>query len=160
ERLAKMANSQFAVDGVHLEHSPDYHRMLLASFEKAVKDGLLEDAEIQNRVRRAAHVLGWMIQPDGALVQFGDSPETLMVDEEADSIDPPTAYVLSSGRRGTSPSEELAVFQDGGYAFVRSPQPSADQALEACSQLAFAAAFHSRAQQHADGLNLHELHTT
>src|SRR5699024_10020878 len=153
-RLAKMANSQFAVDGVHLEHSPDYHRMLLASFEKAVKDGLLEDAEIQNRVRRAAHVLGWMIQPDGALVQFGDSTETLMVDEEADSIDPPAAYVLSSGRRGQSPPEELAVFQDDGYAFVRSPQPSAVQALEECSYLAFAAAFHSRAHKHADDLNL------
>lgn len=154
ERLATMANSQFAVDGVHLEHSPDYHRMLLSSFEKAVKDGLLEDAEIQNRVRRAAHVLGWMVQPDGALVQFGDSPETLIVDEEADSIDPATAYVLSGGRRGTGPSEELAVFQDGGYAFVRSPQPSAARALEECSYLAFAAAFHSRAHKHADDLNL------
>src|SRR5699024_2077218 len=133
----KMSNLQFSVDVVHLAHSTVYHRMLLSSFEKAVKDGLLEDAEIQNRVRRAAHVLGWMVQPDGALVQFGDSPETLIVDEEADSIDPATAYVLSGGRRGTGPSEELAVFQDGGYAFVRSPQPSADRALEECSYLAF-----------------------
>src|SRR5699024_2072857 len=100
----------------------------------------------------AAHVLGWMVQPDGTLVQFGDSPETLIVDADADSIDPATAYVLSGGQRGTSPSEELAVFHDGGYAFVRSPQPSAQHRLEEGSYLAFSAAFHSRAHKHADDL--------
>lgn len=153
-RLERMATSQFATDGVHLEHSPDYHRMLLTSFEKAVGDGLLSNPDIQDRIRRAAHVLGWMVQPDGALVQFGDSPETKVLDENAESIDPETTYVLSSGRNGKSPTDELAVFHEGGYAFVRSPQPSADHQLEDSSYLAFSAAFHSRAHKHADDLNV------
>lgn len=154
ERLTQIATTQFARDGVHLEHSPDYHRMLLKSFELAVNDGLIDDPEIEERLVRAARVLGWMIQPDGTLVQFGDSPERLMVVPKADSIDPETRYVVSDGERGTRPSTELAVFTDGGYAFVRSPQPDGPGTLGSSGYLAFSAAFHSRAHKHADDLNV------
>nr|WP_245354146.1 glycosyltransferase [Brachybacterium sacelli] len=153
-RLAQMAESQFAPDGVHLEHSPDYHRMLLNSFELAVNDGLIEDEEVKGRVERAAHVLGWMIQPDGALVQFGDSPETKIVKPESQSIDPQTQYLLSDGTEGERPGQELAVYHDGGYAFVRSPQPDGPGTLARSGYLAFSAAFHSRAHKHADDLNV------
>src|SRR5690606_7545337 len=121
--LVRMAMSQFANDGTHLEHSPDYHRMLLNSFEQAVNDDLIEDDEIKRRVQRAANVLGWMVQPDGTLVQLGDSPETRVVKPGAKSIDPHTQYILSDGSEGEKPEKELAVFAEGGYAFVRSPQP-------------------------------------
>lgn len=154
ERLTQMAVSQFAADGTHLEHSPDYHRMLLNSFEQAVQDNLIEDEEIKVRVQRAAHVYGWMVQPNGALVQFGDSPETQVVNTEAESIDPQTEYILSDGVRGDKPPNELAVFPEGGYAFVRSPQPERPGDLHKSSYLAFSAAFHSRAHKHADDLNV------
>lgn len=154
QRLTQMAETQFAKDGVHLEHSPDYHRMLLSSFERGVNDDLITDPDVRDRVRRAAHVLGWMVQPDGALVQFGDSPETVMVKLDAESIDPETEYILSDGRRGARPTSELAVFQKGGYAFVRSPQPQSAGTLHESSYLAFSAAFHSRAHKHADDLNV------
>src|SRR5699024_7819195 len=137
KRLAQMAASQFATDGTHLEHSPDYHRMLLSSFEMAVKDNLIDDEDIEERVERAARVLGWMIQPDGALVQFGDSPETLMVKSDAESIDPQTEYILSDGTRGEKPTEQLAVYPEGGYAFVRSPQPDLPGSMHKSGYLAF-----------------------
>lgn len=154
ERMRQMASTQFASDGVHLEHSPDYHRMLLRSFERAIEDGLIKDAEIRLRISRAANVLGWMVQPDGNIVQFGDSPETRMVLKNAASIDPETLYILKNGKDGTPPSTELKVFPVGGYAFVRSPQPQAAGDLEKAGYLAFSAAFHSRAHKHADDLNL------
>lgn len=153
-RLEQMANSQFAPDGVHLEHSPDYHRMLLNSFELAVNDGLIDDEVVKGRVERAAHVLGWMIQPDGTLVQFGDSPETRIVKPEARSIDPQTQYLLSDAAEGERPRQELAAFHDGGYAFVRSPQPEGPGALATSGYLALSASFHSRAHKHADDLNV------
>lgn len=154
ERLARMARSQFGPDGVHLEHSPDYHRMLLNSFELAVRDGLIEDEEIRGRIERAAHVLGWMVQPDGTMLQFGDSLATPVVASTAESIDPHTRFILTDGARGEAPTEELAVFPDGGYAFVRSPQPSAAGKLAESGYLAFSAAYHSRAHKHADDLNV------
>src|SRR5699024_7790375 len=132
----------------------DYHRMLLGSFEQAVLDGLVHDEEIRERVRRAAEVLGWMVQPDGYLVQFGDTPSTYMTIENATSLDPYTLFTLSDGRRGKAPGQELAVFRDGGYAFVRSPAPQGPGELAASGYLAFSAAFHSRAHKHADDLNL------
>ncbi|ASK65534.1 hypothetical protein CFK39_06455 [Brachybacterium avium] len=153
-RLAQMAHSQFAEDGVHLEHSPDYHRMLLNSFELAVNDSLIEDEEVKSRVERAAHVLGWMVQPDGTLVQFGDSPETTVVKPDAQSIDPQTQYILSDGTVGERPGRELAAYHHGGYAFVRSPQPDGPGTLADSGYLAFSAAFHSRAHKHADDLNV------
>lgn len=152
-RLSQMAETQFASDGVHLEHSPEYHRMLLAAFEEAVDAGLVVDSEIRRRIRRAAYVLGWMVQPDGKLVQFGDTPEVEVVGAKADSIDPETLFVLSDGSRGVEPSSELAVFPEGGYAFVRSPRPATRGDLASGSYLAFSAAFHSRAHKHADDLN-------
>ncbi|MGP5717729.1 glycosyltransferase [Brachybacterium tyrofermentans] len=153
-RLRTMADRQFAPDGAHLEHSPDYHRMLLGSFERAVQDGLVDDEDIRERIGRAAEVLGWMVQPDGYLVQFGDTPATYMTVDGATSIDPHTQYILSDGRRGEAPGKELAVYRDGGYAFVRSPAPQAPGDLAASGYLAFSAAFHSRAHKHADDLNL------
>jgi hypothetical protein len=123
--------------------------MLLNSFELAINDGLIEDEDVKGRVQRAAHVLGWMVQPDGTLVQFGDSPETRVVRPEAESIDPQTHYILSDGERGERPSVELAVFPDGGYAFVRSPQPEGPGTLRDSGYLAFSAA-----HKHADDLNL------
>ena len=153
-RLEEVVSSQFAEDGVHLEHSPDYHRMLLGSFEQAIQDELLEDEVIEARIRRAAHVLGWMVQPDGTLVQFGDSPENRVARPRALSIDPATQFILSDGMRGEPETRELAVFPDGGYAFVRSPQPAGPGELGGSGYLAFSAAFHSRAHKHADDLNV------
>lgn len=153
-RLRTMADRQFAPDGAHLEHSPDYHRMLLGSFERAVQDSLVVDEEICERIRRAAEVLGWMVQPDGYLVQFGDTPERYMTTDDATSLDPHTEFILSDGRRGEASGQELAVFREGGYAFVRSPAPQGPGELAASGYLAFSAAFHSRAHKHADDLNL------
>lgn len=153
-RLALMARSQFGPDGVHLEHSPDYHRMLLNSFELAVRDGLINDDEIRSRIVRAAHVLGWMVQPDGTIVQFGDSPATSVVSDDAKSIDAQTRFILTDGKFGMANEHELAAFEDGGYAFVRSPQPQHVGELADTGYLAFNASFHSRAHKHADDLNV------
>lgn len=154
ERVAQMGITQFSEDGAHLEHSPGYHRMLLHSSEMAVADKLISDYDMKERVKRAAHAIGWMVQPDGTLVQFGDTPRLRVVSAGSESIDPQTAYILSDGAYGEEPQNELAVYPDGGYAFVRSPQPDRPEALQESGYLAFSAAFHSRAHKHADDLNV------
>lgn len=153
-RLEIMVDRQFAEDGVHLEHSPDYHRMLLGSFERAITDGIIEDKRIRDRIGKAAYVLGWMIQPNGHLVQFGDTPSTRMKFKNAHSLDAETLFIMSDGQKGSPPSTEMAVFAEGGYAFVRSPAPSGPGELEQSGYLALNAAFHSRAHKHADDLTI------
>ena len=150
-RLALMLERQFAGDGGHLEHSPDYHRMLLSSFEKAIDEGLIQDEEIAERVSRASHVVGWMVQPDGNLVQFGDTPLRRMSSDRP-GLDQNSRFIFTDGKMGVPNDAEMAVFPDSGYAFVRSPQPANPGDLIKSSYLAFMASFHSRAHKHADDL--------
>lgn len=151
-RMRTMVDRQFANDGGHLEHSPDYHRMLLGSFEKGLAAGLITEPETARRIRLAANVFGWMVQPDGHLVQFGDSPAFDVDAVELHSVDENSEFILSDGKRGNPNQEELCVLSDSGYAFVRSPQPQLSGQRSQSSYLAFQAGFHSRAHKHADDL--------
>ncbi len=153
-RIKQMVADQFFDDGVHSEHSPDYHRMLLDSFELGIRQGFIEDDSVKSRISKAAHALGWMIKPDGQLVQFGDSPGRLMATGKPSHVgDPYTDFLVSKGNMGEHNPDSLRVFPTSGYAFVRSPQPRGRDDHESASYLAFAAAFHSRAHKHADDLN-------
>ncbi|UOD80476.1 heparinase II/III domain-containing protein [Paenarthrobacter ureafaciens] len=154
ERLAVMVRTQFLPDGGHSEHSPEYHRMLMRSFQLAVDNGLIKDADFTGRLRKAADLLGWMIQPSGCLVPMGDTPNVNMVDGTHPlTLSPQTNFLMSGGKDGQACTAELGLFPDSGYAFVRSPQPDSGEKLCASSYVAFSAAFHGRAHKHADDLN-------
>lgn len=151
QRLGMMAAAQFKEDGLHSEHSPDYHRMVLRSFELCIEQGLIRDPEVIERVEKAAHALGWLIQPNGRLVQFGDTPERVMSSNRAPlSADDNTNFLISNGSVGRPNDKTLAVYPHAGYAFVRQPQPMQASAFDGSSYLAFSSAFHSRAHKHAD----------
>lgn len=152
KRMKTMVEKQFAPDGGHLEHSPDYHRMLLGSFEKGLDSGLISEVETARRIRLAANVLGWMIQPDGKIVQFGDSPAFDVDAAGFRSVDENTEFILSNGERGNPSSDELCVLPSSGYAFVRSPQPLNSGERIKSGYLALQGGFHSRAHKHADDL--------
>lgn len=154
QRLQTMINRQFASDGGHLEHSPDYHRMLLSSVEGAITGGLTSDTTLKERVRKAAYALGWMVQPNGELVQIGDTNQYNVDREGLRSIDPHTDFILSDGRRGLPNATELFVMPETGYAFVRSPQPKTEGGRLDSAYLSFQAGFHSRAHNHADDLSI------
>lgn len=154
KRLRVMAATQFKVDGVHSEHSPDYHRMVLDSFKLGIEQGLITDEVVIDRITKAAGAMGWMIRPDGRLVQFGDSPERVMTSSRMPlTSNEHTNFLMSRGQIGVPNKQTLAVFPDAGYAFVRDPQPSSVDDHESSAYLAFSAAFHSRAHKHADDLN-------
>jgi hypothetical protein len=154
ERMGVMARSQFAEDGGHLEHSPEYHWLLLESFRGALEAGLLDDAEVRRRITLAGDVLGWLIQPNGELVQVGDSSPRHVRSAQARTSSPTTNFLISTGRRGKPTRERLKVLANTGYAIVRSPQPRGPRHHEASSYLFLMAAFHSRAHKHADDLSI------
>lgn len=154
ERLSVMIRTQFLSDGGHSEHSPEYHRMLMRSFQLAVDHGLIIDLELTERLTKAADLLGWMMQPNGSLVPLGDTPYVDMTDgSHPPTASPGTNFLMSVGRSGEPNPSQLGVYPDSGYAFVRSPQPQTSENHSASSYLAFSAAFHGRAHKHADDLN-------
>lgn len=158
DRMRRVASRQFLADGGHAEHSPDYHRMLLESFRKAIEQQVITDPVVTDRMQRASYVLGWLVQPQGTLLQFGDSPATPMVRPDAYSLDPQARYILTDGREGRPDDKELLVLPETGYAVVRTPQPKKSGDLKRGSYLAMMAAFHSRAHKQCDDLSLVWVH--
>jgi hypothetical protein len=151
ERLDHMARTQFAADGGHIEHSPEYHDMLLGSFVGAVRAGLIHDESLRRRLALADDVLGWFIQPNGELAQVGDS-QARQMRRRPPSSSPTTDFLMSTGTRGTPEFRRLRVLPESGYAIVRSPQPQGTEDHEGASYLLLAAGFHSRTHKHADDL--------
>jgi hypothetical protein len=154
ERMRVVAQRQFAADGGHREHSTDYHRMLVDSFRELIRNGLLTDPEVRRRIERADGVLGWFIQPDGEMVQVGDSAANQMRFRGVRTSSPTTEFLVSVGRRGSPNRRRLKVLPDSGYAIVRSPQPRGTDDHRQASYLLLAAAFHSRTHKHADDLSI------
>jgi hypothetical protein len=147
QRMRAVATRQFAEDGGHLEHSPDYHRMLVDSFLSAIETGLVDDPEVKARVQRAQWVLDWFVQPDGTIVQIGDSAAKRVRRREA-SIARPGQH----DQPCPSPQQSLLVLPTTGYVVVRDEANSEKPADHA--YLTLMAGFHSRTHKHADDLSL------
>ncbi|WP_434080274.1 heparinase II/III domain-containing protein [Sanguibacter sp. Z1732] len=154
KRLRLVVAKQFASDGGHLEHSPDYHRMLLSSFLRAMDDGLLTDPEVLSRVRKAEEVMGWFIQPDRSIVQIGDSAGHIAQPSDRAMNGAYAAFLASNGDQGRANPDELLVLPETGYAIVRSPQPFEKGEHLKSGYLTLMAGFHSRAHKHCDDLSL------
>ncbi|MGP5086443.1 heparinase II/III domain-containing protein [Brachybacterium tyrofermentans] len=154
ERLRTVTATQFAADGGHLEHSPDYHRMLVSSFMGAMEDGLLEDPEVAVRIERSLEVMGWFLQPDRRVVQIGDSPARLVTRGDREMGAPHTAFLATGGSQGEPNPAEMLLLKESGYGIVRSPQPQGRDDHLSAGYLTFMGAFHSRTHKHCDDLSI------
>lgn len=73
DRIRPMVDRQFAADGGHLEHSPDYHRMVLGTLVHLLESGLVQDPDIQSRRAVIEWALACLVTPAGKIAMFGDS---------------------------------------------------------------------------------------
>ena len=157
ERLKVMLAQQFGKDGIHREHSPDYHRMVYDTLKAMIDSGLVEDADTIAFAETIERALSWFVLPNQHIVNFGDSDYRLMrrKPDEAERKwrTPEMRYAVSGGKVGQLPAEHVAVFPEGGYVAVRTPAPNAPQDFSKSSYLAQMAAFHSRTHKQADDLS-------
>ena len=136
EVLIKMLKEHFAKDGLHLEHSPDYHLYMVNLLNSFVKSKWIEDSTILNamisNVEEAAH---WMCNPEGNTIPIGDSANNAEV-----------------SRRWSEGSGEIQLgiktFQEGGLVVENT------NLEKGITQLVFSAQFHSRQHKHADDQNV------
>lgn len=157
ERFRKMLVQQFSSEGVHLEHSPDYHRMLYATLKALLDSELVADEQIEQRARTIESALSWFVNPDQKLVNFGDSDGRSVTCADADVgqhwVTPEMQFWATAGRLGTLPEEEVVYLVESGYWIVRKPLQGVTD-FSAYSYLALNAAFHSRTHKHADDLSI------
>jgi len=154
QRLYVMLDHQFAEDGVHREHSPDYHRMVYETLRGLISSGLVDDPQLIAMSERVERALAWFVMPNQRLVNFGDS-DYRSVSRKPKQAEQKwrTAEMLwqsTGGLLGTGPGGGLKRFERGGYYIYR--DPSAQFSTQR-TFLAQTAAFHSRTHKHADDLS-------
>jgi Heparinase II/III-like protein len=125
-RLGLVCMMHIAPDGAYKEHSTNY-QLRVSGLLSVLGDELASDPEIRATVSSMSVVNGWMIDPNGRAVNFGDS-----------DLEKPVGPWRAAPQKGT------ALFADGGYWFVRQQTP------RGASYLAQTCAFHSRFHKQAD----------
>ena len=157
ERLVKIVDDQFTLEGVHKEHSPEYHYLIYQNLRKLMNTGAVLNPAIVNKIHAAETNLAWFVYPDGKLVNFGDSPTRNMYLSSEGVISrwcsPEMQYVASKGILGTPPQQESICFEKSGYWIVRKNTDSKQNFSSRDSYLALNAAYHSRTHKHADDLS-------
>ena len=150
ERLKAIVERSFFPSGVHTEHSPQYHYMILKSLMGAVEAKLIGDEGLSALLLRAQDALPWMIQPNETLVPIGDTEpgkfSRLVVPFDAGELEG-----LSSGESpGTTARNGVAAYYDAGYVFAKIQHPPSPKSATYFAQIA---GFHSRTHKHADHLS-------
>ena len=132
-RYTEVFDRQFNEEGMHLEHSPEYHLLALKTFKRIEASGLLTLSEHDEAVLLlAAENLSLMIHPDGGFAAVGDT--------ESDSVSGADAFYPVD-----RPGSRTWLFPQTGYAMIRAQDARGDG-----SYVFFTAAHHSRIHKHLD----------
>ena len=139
--LKSMLKDHFAQDGLHLEHSPDYHLWMVNHLKSLKLSGGLSSEEdslfsLVEAVENSAH---WLSTPNQLVIPIGDTANNVSM------------YKRWSGFQG-SVNLGLKFFDIGGLLIHNTKFD------DGISQLVFSSQFHSRQHKHADNLNLLYFH--
>jgi hypothetical protein len=153
-RLKAMIAAQFSSEGVHIEHSPGYHRIVLAAFIRLVESGLIDDPKAIGKIESIEEALAWFIRPDSKLVTIGDTDAKPLEREPfAEARSAALRLMASRGETGTPPQTNVRGFPRSGYVVFREHWPSGPEDLAEGAHLVQACGFHSRTHKHADDLS-------
>lgn len=152
QRFYAVLQNQISVAGVHLEHSPGYHQMILGSLLGARRSGLFDGIDLPPDLSAMQAALSWMIAPDNTLAPIGDTDPVLAGAElgaPAQLDDEGLAWQCSHGGCGKPPAMGAKAYRMEGYAFGRLLGPGENDPRRA-AWLAQHCGFHSRTHKHAD----------
>ena len=134
--LKKMIDEHFAEDGLHKEHSPEYHLFMRNHLHSFQSTGWIDsDDEINRLLTSVEEISHWMQNPEKNVIAIGDSNNGLSSKDRWGGVN----EQLNSG---------LKVLPFGGLVIENTENDGF------FSQLVFSAQFHSRQHKHADNLNV------
>jgi hypothetical protein len=153
-RLEELLAAHFTSEGVHREHSPAYHQMVLVPLSALQRSGLVRTERLDALQERAEEALAWFITPASRYATFGDTTRRPVGVLNVDSVrNPQLAFALTCGRDGAPPHTVTRAFPESGYVVFRDRWPTGTEDFADCSYLAQTCAFHSRVHKHADDLS-------
>jgi len=135
--IETMLKKHFADDGLHLEHSPDYHLWMVNHLLSLKNSGWLKSQEssLSDLVDSLEESANWMATVNFNVIPIGDSANNVL---------------MTKRWRGFQGHLNMGYkfFPIGGLLIHNS------RTSEKLSQLVFSAQFHSRQHKHADHLNV------
>ena len=152
ERTREYFGYAFTADGVHKEHSPNYHMDMAGSiywFALAYRN---EDADFSRDMTslmdRMAEYVMWITMPNGELPSIGDSKQRVRT-QPLWNANPNYLYVITGGRDGEKPDGLFKLYREAGYGIIRK-----DWSMDGSGTwMMLLAATHSIAHKHNDDLS-------
>jgi hypothetical protein len=153
DRVRRLVVHHFDEEGVHREHSPGYHLMVLRSLLRLRSSGLLHAPDVLVKLDRAEDAMAWFVAPVGAVPTVGDT-DRLRTDRVKDPHfrNPQARFALTQGRDGEPPAATFRAFMPAGYVAARDGWGKRD-AFKSSSYLLQSCGFHSQVHKHADDLS-------
>lgn len=144
EMFGVLLEHQYTEEGVHKEHSPDYHSFFINRVQRFGGTEVFEsgDQSLFDRLERARQVRYWLTYPNRKIIPLGDSvgggPLADRLEGPVQCEEESRCYVLGD-------------FSDSGYVSVRSgpEKPPADDA----SMLLMTGMSYSPSHKHVDDLS-------
>ncbi len=134
--LQVMLKEHFAEDGLHLEHSPDYHLYMVNHLQSLLESGWLSDIDsMLNLVNSVVEAADWMATPENYVIPIGDTANNVRMTKRW------------AGYKGKLKLGSI-YFPSGGL-LIHNSNVNGN-----VNQLVFSAQFHSRQHKHADHLNI------
>lgn len=139
EQMKRLLSSQFARDGLHLEHSPGYHNFITKSFSNALAEGSFPElVELRETVARAKTHFTELRHPNGDVPMLGDTKRV-------------GAKVPDAGASASAVGGPLRGYPESGWAVFRTH--FGEKAAATDDYLLLGAGHHSSAHKHADHLS-------
>lgn len=150
-RLITHVEGDVTKSGVHKEHSPSYHLLVLNLFKSIngfIKQFNVNEPKLKDGISKMEDYLAFVGNQSGDLPMLGDSqPESLYSLNPKSITSQKLLYVVTKGKQGKKPGQEM-VYGDGGTAVFKN-----DLNNERPLYLLFTSAFHSTTHKHADDLS-------
>ncbi|GMG72601.1 hypothetical protein ShirakiTB12_10690 [Priestia megaterium] len=150
-RLITHVEGDVTKSGVHKEHSPSYHLLVLNLFKSIngfIKQFNVNEPKLKDGISKMEDYLAFIGNQSGDLPMLGDSqPESLYSLNPKSITSQKLLYVVTKGKQGKKPGQEM-VYADGGTAVFKN-----DLNNERPLYLLFTSAFHSTTHKHGDDLS-------
>ncbi|MDE1391256.1 accessory Sec system protein Asp2 [Bacillus paralicheniformis] len=157
KRLKDYFESIFTVEGVHKEHSPSYHLLVVSQIKKLI-DWMKEfDSNsfesFYDLYLKSEKYATYIIRPDGVLPPICDTEPKKVSESSYKNLYDTDEYLFSvtKGEKGRPPVANDAVFKEAGYAIFRDDWSNKEKA----TYCLFSAAYHVDYHKHSDDLNLY-----
>tara|TARA_Y100001970_G_scaffold80605_1_gene102347 strand:+ start:7830 stop:9803 length:1974 start_codon:yes stop_codon:yes gene_type:complete len=136
--IVKMLKEHFTSDGLHKEHSPEYHIYMANYLSTLIESQYIQDSDILDLCRKVVENSKWLYDPSEYLLAFGDT-HNIQITKKAN-------FINNMNSKDIKPPSGLKILKEGGLAICSN---------QVTSYLAFNAQFHSRQHKHADDLNFY-----